>query len=71
MHIELTEEQRQAVMNGKTVLLTIPELGGDLVLLRADLYESIRDVLEDEREKAAWAKLSRKAADRWASENPF
>jgi hypothetical protein len=71
MHIELTEEQRQAVMNGKTVLLTIPELGGDLVLLRADLYESIRGVLEDEREKAAWAKLSRKAADRWANENPF
>ena len=71
MTIELTEEQRQALRNGKTVRLTIPELGGDLVLLPAERYESIRELLEDEQEKAAWARLARKAADRWAEENPF
>jgi hypothetical protein len=71
MNIEITEEQRQALRNGKTVLLTVPELGGELVLLPAKRYENFRDLLEDEQEKAAWAKLSRKAADRWASENPF
>ena len=28
-------------------------------------------LLEDDREKAAWASLGRKAAKRWAEENPF
>jgi hypothetical protein len=71
VNIELTEEQRQAVTDGKTVRLTVPELGGDLVLLRAERYERIRDLLEDEQEKAAWAKLARKAANRWAEENTY
>ena len=71
MNIELTEDQGQAVRDGKTVLLTVPELGGELVLLRAERYESIRDFLQDQQEKAAWAKLARKAADRWAEENPY
>jgi hypothetical protein len=71
MTIELTEEQRQAVRNGQPVRLTIPDLGGDLVLLPAEHYESIRALVEDEQEKVAWARLARKAADRWAEENPF
>jgi hypothetical protein len=71
MNIELTEEQRQAVRDGKMVRLTVPELGGELVLLRAEHCESLGDLLQDEQEKAAWAKLARKAANRWAEENPY
>jgi PHD/YefM family antitoxin component YafN of YafNO toxin-antitoxin module len=71
MQIELTEEQKQAVKNGKPVRVTVAELDSDLVLLRAQEYEDIREFLEDEREKAAWAKLARKAANRWATENPY
>jgi hypothetical protein len=70
MNIQLTDQQKQAARNGEAVRLTVPELDSDFVLLRAEKYELIRDLLEDEREKAAWAKLARKAADRWAEENP-
>jgi hypothetical protein len=70
MNIGLTEEQGQAVKEGNPVRLTVPELGGNLVLLSAERYESIRDLLEDEQEMAAWAALARKAANRWAQENP-
>jgi hypothetical protein len=71
MNIELTEEQKQAVRNGEAVRLTVPELDSDVVLLRAEQYENLLEFSEDEREKAAWAKLARKAANRWAEENPF
>lgn len=47
--IELTEEQRQHVLQGKPVRVAMPELGTDCVLLRADVYEQLRFVLaEDE-----------------------
>ena len=69
--IDLTEEQRQAILKGEAVRIPSPEIGEDLVLLRGALYEKIRELLEEEREKAEWAKLSRKAANRWAQENPF
>jgi hypothetical protein len=71
MNIELTAEQQQAVQKGEVVRLTVPELSSDLVLLRAEQYEILREFLDDEREKAAWAQLARKAANRWAEENPF
>jgi hypothetical protein len=71
MNIELTAEQQQAVQKAEAVRLTVPELNGDLVLLPAEQYESLREFLDDEREKAAWARLARKAANRWAEENPF
>jgi hypothetical protein len=71
MHIELTKEQQQALRECKAVLLNIAELGGDLVLLRAEQYENLRHRVEDDEEKAAWAKLARKTVNRWAEENPF
>ena len=71
MRIELTEQQQQAIRQGEAVRVTVPEMDGDLVLLRADQYADLRESLEDEREKAAWAKLGRKAANRWAGANPF
>jgi hypothetical protein len=45
--IELNEEQRQAVERGEPALVSAA--GRKLVLLRAEVYRRIRDVLEVER----------------------
>jgi hypothetical protein len=68
---DLTNEQRQAILEGQPVHIPAPDLGGEIVVLRADAYEAIRDQLEDKQEKPAWAKMARKAASRWSDENPF
>ena len=36
--IELTEEQRQTLLHGQPVRLSAPEMGGEVVLLSADLF---------------------------------
>ena len=69
--MNLTLEQIEAVKKGEAVKVPLPEVGGEVVLLRAETYEEMREMLEDDREKAAWAALGRKAADRWAHEHPF
>jgi len=69
--IELTEMHRQALRNGEAVRVSSPELGEDVVLVRGADFARIQMLLEDEREKAAWAAVARKAASRWAEENPF
>ena len=51
--IELTEEQRQAAKNGEAVRVAAPEIGEDVVLLRAAQYENMRDLLEDQHEQQA------------------
>ncbi len=72
MRIELTEEQEQAVKNGDAVQVSLPDLGGSVVLLSAQRYHQfLRDVLLDEQEQEAWAALARKAVKSWAEENPF
>jgi hypothetical protein len=63
----LTAEQAEAVKSGKPIRVEVEDVGEVVVLLPAALAE----LLEEEREKAAWARVSRKAADRWAQENPF
>ena len=69
--IELTEQQCQAVKNGEAVRLNAPEMGGEVVLLDAAQYESIRELLEDEREQAAIARHAMKQARKIAQENPY
>jgi len=69
--IELSEEQRQDVQSGKPVRVSAPELGGEVVLLSSDTYNILCDQLDDDREKAAWARLARKSTESWAQENPF
>jgi hypothetical protein len=69
--IELTEKHRQALRNGEAVRVPSPEIGEEAVLLRGADFARIQMLLEDEREKAAWATVARKAASRWARENPF
>ncbi len=46
--IELTEQQRQVLREGSPVRVPVPEVGGECVVLRADVYEHLRSVLEDE-----------------------
>lgn len=48
--IELTEEQRQNVLQGKPVRVAAPEVGAACVVLRADVYERLRSLLEDDTE---------------------
>jgi hypothetical protein len=45
--IELTEEQRQMVLQGNPVRVAMPDLGTDCVVLRADVYEQLRSGSED------------------------
>ncbi len=48
--IQLSEEQQQSLLQGKPVRVAIPELGTDCVVLRADAYERLRSVLEQDDE---------------------
>jgi hypothetical protein len=71
MTIELTEEQRQAVMKGEAVRLSAPEVGGDVVLLRAEHYDSLQELLEDERQQKAFREAGLRSAMRWMKDNPY
>jgi hypothetical protein len=69
--IELTEQQWQAVKNGEVVRVAAADIGGDVVLLRADQYENIREILEDRREQQAVQRYAMKQAAKVAQENPY
>ena len=68
--IELTEQQRQAVKNGEAIRVAAPEIGEDVILLRATDYESLWELLEDNREQEAVLRYSMKQAAKVAEENP-
>ena len=68
--IELTEEQRQAVKNGEAVRVAAPEIGEDVVLLRATQCQTLRELLEDQREQQAVLRYSMKQAAKLANKNP-
>lgn len=67
MTVELSEEQRQAVRRGEAVRIVLDELG-ELVVVPAKEYDAM---VEEERNKAAWARLARNAACSWGKENAF
>ena len=69
--IELTEQQRQAVKNGQAVRITAPEIGEDVVLMRATQYDSMRESLEDQRDQRAILDYSMTQAAKAAKENPY
>lgn len=46
--IDLTEEQRQKVLQGIPVRVSVPNLGIDCVVLRAETYDRLRSTLEDD-----------------------
>jgi hypothetical protein len=46
--IALTEQQRQSIRNGNSVRLPAPEIGADCIIVRADIYERLRSLLQEE-----------------------
>ena len=69
--IELTEQQRQAVKNGEAIRFAAPEIGEDVVLLRAAEFESMREAAHDQREQRAVLRYSMKQTGKVAQENPY
>jgi hypothetical protein len=72
---EITPEQRRAAAEAgeAPVELEDPQTGDAYVLLRADVFRRMSDLLErgeDRRDREAWADLARQARGRWAAENP-
>ena len=72
----ITPEQRRAVAEAgdSPVELADPQTGAAYVLVRADVYQRMRESLEegeDRRGHEAWAKLARKGRDQWARENAY
>ncbi len=49
--IELTEPQRQALRSGEAVRLPAPEIGEDIVLVRASQYEHLVELADHELAK--------------------
>lgn len=70
MVFELTEQQRQDLSHGEPVRIAL-ETGEEIVLLRGELFDEIRDLLQDEREQAAFRKFAREQAAKLAKENPY
>ena len=60
--IELTEEQRQAVRSGEPVEVAAPEIGKNVVLLRVDAFEEIREILQEVRTRRAIAAVAARNA---------
>ena len=56
--IELTEKQREAVKNGEAIRVPAPEIGEDVVLLRATDYENLQERLADVSEQDAVLRYS-------------
>jgi hypothetical protein len=72
--IELTEQQRQAVLNGEAIRVSDPEMGEPLVVLREELYQRLKDLLEEEEDRKvqeAFLKASHQSAVEWMKENPY
>jgi hypothetical protein len=74
MSIDLTEQQRQAVLNGEAVRLQAPELGTTVVLLREEQFQRLQALLEEEQDRKAqeaFLKASQQSAVAWMKENPY
>jgi hypothetical protein len=48
--IELTPEQRQSLESGEAVAVTDPETATPYVILRKDIYDRVRNLLDDDGE---------------------
>ena len=73
--IELSDEQLSILKQGRPVRMSVPALGGDLIVVLAAQRESMESVLQETldeiREQAALSKLGRGAAVSWTKENPY
>ena len=71
MGIELYEEQRLMVLEGKPITISAPEMGGDIVLLRAEEFAALQEILEDDQHHNAFRQAGLRSAARWMKENPY
>ena len=60
--IQLTDEQRIAVERGDPVRVMAPELGREIVVVRADLYDSVSELLQEERDRQVIAGIAMRNA---------
>jgi hypothetical protein len=72
----ITPEQRLAAneAGSEPIELADPQTGDAYVLMRADVFQRMRELLEkseDRLERQAWSALAGKARGQWAQENPF
>jgi thermostable 8-oxoguanine DNA glycosylase len=70
--MNLTPEQLEAVRKGEALRFT--DGGSEFVVLRADVYDKAKELLEDEEEKAlerARLAASKKAAAAFMKDNPY
>jgi hypothetical protein len=72
--IDLTESQTSVLKQGHPVRVSMPALGGDLILLLADTKESTGSVLkeacQDLQEQEGWQALVNQGRAAWTRENP-
>lgn len=71
----INPEQQQAVTEagGAPVELVDPRTGESFVLVRAEIFLRMCELLNGENpdEHEAWAALARKTRGHWAAENPY
>jgi hypothetical protein len=70
--MNLTPDQLQAVSNGQAFRFT--EAGSEYVVVRADIYERARELLEEEQDRAverARLTAAKKAAAAFMQDNPY
>lgn len=73
--VELTEQQQQALdAEPEPRRVVDPRTNTAYVLVRADAYERVQELLDDEEDRnvqQAFLKASHQAAVAWMKENPY
>lgn len=72
MSVELTAEQLEAAKGGQPLRFRAQDT--EYVVLRADLYDRVKELLEDEEDRKlqeAFLKASHQSAVSWMKENPY
>lgn len=69
----ITPEQRREIeqAHGGPIRLTDPQSNDTYYLLSADVFERLRELMEQRREEDALLDRSRKNRLRWIAENPY
>jgi hypothetical protein len=75
MNIITPDQRRAAAEAGDAPIeLADPQTGDSFILVRADVFRRMRELLEDREDRLeheGWAASARRARGRWAAENPY
>ena len=69
--VHLTCAQVEAIKEGEAVRVILPEAGTDVVLLKADRFEELRELAVDMALQRKWLEASHESAVAWMKENPY